>query len=341
MKQTLKRGLVLSAMAVLALASCKSKETPDNPDKPKVIKTLDHLIIKEIYLGGTQHDKGYKSDNDAYIKIYNPTNAKVYLDGLALVMSGFSSNDRLELASGSDFRDQFLAVNKLLLFPGNGTEYPIEPGKEVLIAQIAQNLTEDVMSKDEDVVIQANKNSFDLRNANFEWTTVEQLSDDDIPNSPVPNLTMPYGGGAEFFDGPEDGEEESLPLALNLNKTKGMIALVKLGVKDTKELKDAKYRWDCTWNRGTSSHAHANHATYLKCPKEWIIDAVNLCPKGNIQWEVVNKEIDKGGTYTTKETSKADPVNNALVRRHDGRSYVDTNDSTVDFEEAKPSLAKK
>lgn len=330
MKQFVKKGLMLSALMLMALAGCKSKETPDDPNKVKEVP-LDHLIIKEVFSAGTWHQKGYKYEDDAYIKIYNPTKEKLYLDGLALVTTGFGSAQQLELAKDCDFRQTHIAVNRLIVFPGSGTEYPIEPGKEVLIVQNAVNHTQDTEDG-----FTGNQNSFDLTKADFEWLSPEQIEDGiHADNEAVKNLITVYSGGSDLFD---DEDDKSSPLTISQGST--LIALVKLGVT-TDKLKSQEYRWDCSWNTGTSGHSHSNSATYLKIPNSWIVDAVNLCPKDRYQWSIVNASVDAGYTDVMKYPGNGNPVGNALVRKHDGKNYVDTNNSTVDFEEAVPSVKKK
>lgn len=333
MKQFVKKGLILSSLVALALAGCKSKETPDDPNRIKEV-ALDHLIIKEVFSTGTWHQRGksgYKYDEDAYIKIYNPTKNTLYLDSLALITTGFSSAQQLELNKDCDFRQTHVAVNRMIQFPGTGKEYPIEPGKEVLIARVAVDHTQKTDLFD------GNPNSLDLTKANFEWMTAEQIEEDGnhTENINVPNLITVYSGGSEFFDGEDD---KSSPLSLS--QSPGLLALVKLGVSSA-NLNKEQYKWECSWNTGIGGHGHGSNGTYLKIPNEWIIDAVNICPKDAFKWHIVNNSIDSGYTAVVKEASKENPKSNALVRKHDGKNFVDTNNSTVDFEETTPSVTAK
>lgn len=330
MKHLTNRGLVVFALAALALSSCKSKEEPDDPNRKnnEKVATLDHLIIQEVFHSGNWHPRGYPTKDDAYIKIYNPTNKTVYLDGMALLMTPFSSNIQLELGQDCDFRETHIAGDKVIQFPGKGEEYPIEPGKVILVAHTAIDYTKDV----EDGTA-ANPNSFDLSNANFEWLTKEQINEDDRKdNEKVPNMSVIYSG-REFFD-------QTSP-SFTISSGYGLIALVKLGVP-AKDLEKDEYKWECTWNNASGGHGHGGSGTYLKIPNAWIVDAVNLCPKEAFKWYISSRTIDAGWTSAmTHRPSKKKPLGLALVRKHDGKNFVDTNNSTVDFEVVEPSLRVK
>ncbi|MDO4692856.1 MAG: DUF4876 domain-containing protein [Porphyromonadaceae bacterium] len=330
MKHLTKKGLVVCALAALALSGCKSKEEPDDPNRKNnsKVETLDHLIIQEIFHAGNWHPRGYYTKDDTYIKIHNPTNKTMYLDGMALLMTPFSSNRQLELSKDCDFRETHVAVDKLVQFPGKGQEYPVEPGKAVLVAHTAVDYT-----KDGDDGTAANPNSFDLSIADFEWLTKEQIEEDDRKdNTKVPNLSVIYVGDT-FFDQRAAG--------FAIHSGTGLLALVKLGVP-AKDLEKEEYKWECTWNQASGGHSHGGNGTYLKIPNAWIVDAVNLCPKEGFKWYIVSRTIDAGWTSAmSHRPSRRKPHGLALVRKHDGKNFVDTNNSTVDFEIVEPSLRMK
>lgn len=339
MKYFSKAGLLACALIGLSVVSCKSKEEPDDPNKSKerlgsTDAAPDHLIIQEVFYAGNYHVQGTQAfsvgttyKDDAYIKIYNPTKETKYLDGLALLMTQFSSDAQLELSQSCDHRDTHVGVSTMIQFPGSGKEHAIPAGQSVLVARAAMDHTKDRPSGEKGC-----PNSFDLTQANFQWLTKEQIADEELPvNEKVPSLTMVYSDGS-FFD--QESRE------LSIAKGTGVLALAKIEV-DKKELKGEAYEWQCSWNNAAGGHSHGNSATFLKIPNKWIIDAVNLCPKNGFKWYVINRALDKGWTNTNDPVSKERPNGKSLVRKHNGKSYVDSNDSTVDFEEVEASVRKK
>ncbi|MEI3420939.1 MAG: DUF4876 domain-containing protein [Butyricimonas faecihominis] len=72
-----------------------------------------------------------------------------------------------------------MAVQCVYAIPGNGKDYPVQPGESLLICDKAIDHRE------------ANSNSFDLRNANFEWFD-DNDKNPDIDNPQVTNLDKIY-----------------------------------------------------------------------------------------------------------------------------------------------------
>lgn len=348
MKRIFKSKLSLLLFGALLMASCNNGDPTDTPDSEKV---LDHLIIEEVCYSGSWHEKWnniYKDDQ--YIKITNPTNKVIYLDGMALVQSGLSARKLRNLQAGTDYRNTHFGAAMLVRFPGKngGQEYPINAGESVYIAKIAYNHTQQT---GESLWCE---NSYDLSKVNFEWATPGQISNEgDYPENPnVPNMIAVYPR--------EDSDDGSEPLSLIPEY--GTLALIQIpnDVTDEMLLKTDQYKWTTTWtseekndgggvDQEGGGHKHDNEydpVVFLKLPNEWIIDAVQICPQQDFQWSVVSPKIDKGycSVYTSSQDKNRNPrefTGKALKRKHDGKKFVDTDNSTVDFEVVPASLSKK
>ncbi|MDN4753676.1 DUF4876 domain-containing protein [Porphyromonadaceae bacterium W3.11] len=340
MNKNLKNGLLLVVITMLALTGCKKGEAPiggganhggqsEKKDVPQPPKELDHLIFEEIFYVGTYQEKykvGRMTEADHYIKINNPTKETIYLDGLALVEGAFNPTNPLNIPKEEDHIKTHIATSKLIKFPGSGKEYPLEPGKSVVLANAAIN------------TIEANEGegSLDLTNADFEIYTPKQIEDDLWleENPKVPNMEMIYYD-VQGFDLYE-------PLGFSMAKGHGVIALVKLGVT-IEELKNESYIWDYRFSTSSQGgHSHSTQQQCLKIPNEWVIDAVVLCPNGANKWAVVDPKIDAGSNGVMYANDVEESYSQkALIRKHNGKSYEDTDNSTVDFEIKQASLLKK
>ena len=348
MKTFVKIKYALLIVAASTLAACNNGENNVVPDSEKKI---DHLIFEEICYTGSWHETWKQLyDHDQYIKITNPTEQVFYLDGMALAQSGLSSNKLMNLKSGTDHRETHFGAAMLIRFPGKAGEqnYPVEPGKSVFIAKIAHDhskfLNEETYWCD---------NSYDLSKVNFEWASENQIATEDMypDNKDVPNMKTVY---------PVEYDDDST-LPLQIIPTSGAIALVQIpeNITDKMLIEEKEYSWSTIWttnekeNEGGvgqqgGGHSHNNEydpVVFIKLPNAWIIDAVQICPQKEFQWNVISTELDGGYcsvlTYANDKFKNAQSLaGKALRRKHDGKKFVDTNNSSVDFEVKEASLAK-
>lgn len=343
MTNKLTTKLFLAVLALGLTAGCNNGEPDVVPDSEK---KLDHLIFKEICQMGTWNSawgKGAPYTYDPYIVIENPTEKTLYLDGMGLAVSGLACNVLRDLTEGTDHRAGFFGAYILVRFPGNGTDYPVPPLSSVTLTGYAVDHTQ---NRGEDEYW--NAGSFDLSTANFEWYTTEQIKKegDFKDNEGVPNMNWVY--------------------PMNETTTRSLIpqysalALVKIPISEDSLLHSEKYFWRTYWttNEKTGSggvagesggHAHDsgyNPVEFLKLPNDWVVDCVQLCPQTEFKWDVVAPALDKGSTSIMtstrdKTTNPANVYGYSLYRRHDGKKYVDTNNSDHDFEKKPASLLKK
>ncbi|MDP2302770.1 MAG: DUF4876 domain-containing protein [Ignavibacteria bacterium] len=129
------------------------------------------LIISEIYASGPSGSGLYY--HDKYVEIFNQTDSVLYLDGLIIAVVYYSGYLGLNFVNDP----AYIHSKSIWSFPGNGTDYPIQPGQFILCAQDAI-----------DHRINA-PNSVDLSHADFEF-----YKDDapDVDNPAIPNMIRIY-----------------------------------------------------------------------------------------------------------------------------------------------------
>lgn len=267
------------------------------------------FVIEEVYFAGSTTPEGKQYSGDQYFKIYNNSDSVLYADGLVILESAFKTSQQYEYTP--DVMSQAMVVQCVYAIPGNGKDYPVQPGESLLICDKAIDHTA------------ANTNSFDMRNANFEWYD-ETEKNLDTDNPEVTNLDKIYSYTKTIW-------------ILN-NQGLCTYAIARLKVDKETFLKDYRYQAD---------YININPMTIdrYKVPNEWIIDAVNISNKAQYVWNVVDPSLDMGFTYCGEVASDKNRYNKSVRRKvlsttPDGRKILkDTNNSTEDFEaKATPSL---
>lgn len=143
------------------------------------------IVISEIYACGAPGAGLYW--HDKYIEVYNQSDSIIYLDGIIVAVVYASSY------LGQNYVDdpEFVHSKNVWIFPGNGSDYPLEPGEFAVCATDAI-----------DHRINA-PNSVDLSKVKFEF-----YKDDapDIDNPEVPNMIKIYQpSGFDWLIGGEQG----------------------------------------------------------------------------------------------------------------------------------------
>lgn len=131
------------------------------------------LLISEIYYNGAPPPPPYYF-HDQFTEIYNNSSETIFIDGYAIGDPSYSSRE-----------DTMLHCLHLYQFPGDGDDYPIEPGETIIIAQDAIDHTE------------YNASSLDLSGADFEY--YNHLSNDvDAPDA-VNMIQIHHKYGIDFL----------------------------------------------------------------------------------------------------------------------------------------------
>ena len=271
------------------------------------------FVVSEIFFTGTTTPEGKQySGGDAYIIIANNSDVTLYADSIAVLESQFLTTDKQDYTP--DVMNEAFSVEAVYMIPGNGTSVAVEPGKSLTLAINAINHKE------------ANANSMDLSNADFEFYDESSNPNYTDPDGKAPNLDKWYCYTATVFSFHNRGFHS--------------LAIAKMRTDKDTWLKDYAYTAEYTFTFNEYSFPMSTD-TY-KVPNTWILDAVNLSVESEFQWIVTSSALDAGWTYCGKVDRDQTRYNKAVVRKQgaDGK-YVDTNNSTNDFiPEAQPTLLK-
>ena len=253
------------------------------------------FIIEEIFFAGTATPEGKQYFGDQYIKLYNPTNKVLYADGLVLADSEFLTVTKIDYTP--NIMAEAFTAGSMVQIPGTGTQYPVQPGKSIVIAEQGINHKEN------------NPNSIDLSKADFENFYPPRVKDVDgvgVTN----NINL---HGIFIFN--------------NRGNRSYVIARFPEGTAT------ATLQYDYEYKVGTK----LMQRQALKIPNNWIVDAVNLSTKTGFEWIVTSSSLDSGWAYVAndeKDTSRyGKSVRRKVLSEKNGKLiFKDTNNSTDDFE---------
>lgn len=299
--------LFRSYIKSLSLTEARSLEAPLASAMAR-----EDFVLAEIFTPGTQTPEGKTYTGDRYFVIYNNSGMTLYADGLVLLESKLKNT--LKYTLEPDFRSESFAADAIYRIPGDGTQYPVPSGGSLLIVDNAMDHRA------------ANGNSFDLSDADFEWydqSTSATVTDLDNPN--VPNLDKIFC--------------YSLTIWIPNNQGNTSFALARFPDSLSTEDYLAQYKFRYNYTNVTSAGTFKMSADTYLVPNEWIIDAVNLCPRSAYQWTAVATELDGGYTYVGELGSDKTRFGKSVRRKilyTKGTRHIlqDTNNSTYDFRPA-------
>ena len=299
--------LFRSYIKSLSLTEARSLEAPLASAMAR-----EDFVLAEIFTPGTQTPERETYTGDRYFVIYNNSSMTLYADGLVLLESKLKN--ALKYTLEPDFRSESFAADAIYRIPGDGTQYPVPSGGSLLIVDNAMDHRA------------ANGNSFDLSDADFEWydqSTSATVTDLDNPN--VPNLDKIFC--------------YSLTIWIPNNQGNTSFALARFPDSLSTEDYLAQYKFRYNYTNVTSAGTFKMSADTYLVPNEWIIDAVNLCPRSAYQWTAVATELDGGYTYVGELGSDKTRFGKSVRRKilyTKGTRHIlqDTNNSTYDFRPA-------
>lgn len=270
------------------------------------------LVFSEIYTAGSLNAKGTGMIYDSYFRIYNNTDEVIYADGLALCEAENTNTGLREIKTAEAKPEAAFTVQTIYVIPGNGTQYPIQPGQSIKIADQAVNFTEQVSP------------SMDNTDADFEWydeVTIGTLRDTD--NNLVPNLD-------KWFS-------YSRTLWIPSQQCNRSYALVRFPQGMTSDKFLAQYDGTYTYvNTKTGTEMTAKNC--YRIPNDWIIDGVNLCGSYEYQMAMLSPAVDMSYCSIADSNDKTKRAGKMFARKVAGKSpagntiYQDTDDSANDFE---------
>ncbi len=257
----------------------------------KTYTDADGFVITEVFFSSPPS----REYDDQYIKIGNNTDSVKYIDGLAIVESGFNTND--STINNPQFKDEMMTITWAYVFPGTGHDYPVQPGKEIVIALNANNY-------------KAKYGSFDLSHADFEFydNTGMDTQNEDVPD--LENWTNVHGGQTTL-------------------STRGCksLGLVKIGTD--KETFKGYFCYSYSEKDVATGFVNPTVSGYV-VPNAWAVDVVEIAAQYDRQWNVFDWELDRGFTYANDHHIGND-YGAAVTRRKVAGKWKDTNNSSTDF----------
>ena len=131
---------------------------------------MKSLLISKVYYSGTKDNSNRNYTSDSFVEIFNNSDEVVYADGKYLALAE-SVSPAAYLAKDNP---EYIYTRQICKFPGNGTSYPIEPGKSIVIA--ARSARDHSTSA---------SSSVDLSTAEFEVKDIDGTGNPDVKALPV------------------------------------------------------------------------------------------------------------------------------------------------------------
>ncbi len=277
-----------------------------------VYSAKDGFVISEIFFTGTTTPENKMYTDDQYVKIGNNSDTVMYADGLAFIESFFTSDDKHDYQP--DIMNEAMTIVTIYVVPGTGKDHPVKPGEELLIALTAIDHRP------------INPNSFDLSHADFEIYDKTSHPEGDQDNPKIPNLDNWYGNFEGTF----------------VMHTRGVksYALAKPMVDMHTYMTTYRYKFGYIFKQGDFVVPMDENEYFM--PNAWIVDAVNLAVPTVHEWNLVSPTLDKGFTYCGTVDFDESRYNKSVIRKKEGKKWVDTNNSTEDFTpNSVPSMLRK
>ena len=276
--------------------------------------------------------------DDQYITIYNPSKQTLYLDSMAIVTNQIDPRVIFEFAPGDNFVNSYYGVNSIMCFPGKGKDYPVKPGQTIVIANYAidhaKAFEKYLQDNGENLKEYEGYDQFlDLTKADFEWSP----STDKNNNPNVPDLTpiTPNRAMATV--------SEAVGLAL-VRLPWSPATFAEFEKRDAEADKKAKVKTPIHYINVTNTHLKDFYA--VEIPFNKVVDCMTICPRKRFQ--MTPSKLDKGflgvaeenfSTYNNENILKV--MGLSLQRKFDGKGFVDTDNTTLDFEVKPATLSRK
>ena len=275
------------------------------------------LIIEEVYFTGSPIEGSSSPSDDQYIKLTNNSDRLIYADRVMFVTS-FISGTITSVGAYYEYPalEDALAVENMYVIPGNGDDYPLEPGESLILALAAK-----------DYKGEGNPNAIDLSTADFEfYDENEYWPDTDNPD--VPNLEIWFKASATITTLHQRGFESYAICVPPYNETAESIL--------------ANRHWTGTYTFYFNEYViprNLDSQDVWVIPGDWVLDAVN-CALEDVwyqnPWPVA---FDAGWTFCGGYDGDPARFGKSVRRRSAEGKFADTNNSTNDFEpNSTPSL---
>lgn len=279
-----------------------------------VKKFHEDFIIEEVFFTGvkTSDNKNYNSSR--YFKITNNTNKILFADQLIIGQSEFLTTDDKNPTPYN--KNLSFAVKGVMVLPGSGNQYPVQPGDFIVIADNAINHKQNTST------------AYDLHNADFEFPSTNPALGQ-VDNPSVPNAEVIY-------------TQMTFNMFFLHNRGFESYVIARFPTSENKDSFLQKFKYDYSYQNSagtiTSKSAYA-------IPNSWIVDAQNNSVPTKFIHTLTAPGIDSGWTSVGATDNDANRYGKSVRRKTAGTMtngknlYMDTNNSTNDFtKDAVPSL---
>lgn len=274
------------------------------------------LVFKEVYYNMVKPNGKMPYMRDQFFEIYNNSDETLYLDNCVIGMLEGSQGmvPTAWMENGEIMSEYAMGYYTVAFVSQSGKEYPLAPGKSVVIASQAQNHIAETTAMYDPSVEGAMISPVNLLNADYEVCLTDYKPALAIDNPDVPNLTVIAAQGTQNY--------------FNLPYTGNAIILAKLPVNPVdygKNESNYKERPDGTM-AGTK---------YLMIPQKYVLDGLNIVnnsDKANMRVVRLRSEVDAGTLFMEKAYGGKSARRKVERVTEDGRVILmDTNNSTNDF----------
>lgn len=273
---------------------------------------ISPLVFKEIYYACSRTPLKKSYIYEQFYEVYNNSSSMLYLDGIHFAnLYPDRSNTDIPLWPEEDGDDYIYAL-RVWKFPGNGKEYPLQPGESCVIAQFAVNHQLDIYNPASPVNNSSADFEFYMNNTNY---------------SNAPAFDMEH----VFYN----GKAEKGTLKQYLTSVFGG-AYVAFQVPEGET-------WDPVNdpNMKTRDLSTTKATLYAKIPIRYVLDAVEAIDnEAKINCKRMPGVLDAGITWVGDSYNglsvcrklSLDDDGNPIQRENGAYIYQDTNNSTDDFE---------
>lgn len=271
------------------------------------------LVFSEIYFCGSKPPVGFSYFRDQFYEVYNNSSTVQYLDDVYFAqLYPTNATKSLPLWPGDNSAD-FAYGARVWKFPGNGTDYPLEPGEAAVISQFAANHQLEMYNPNSPIDGSSSDFEFNMNNANFPDQPAVDMKhvfyEGKAEMGSIPQFLTPvFGGAFVIFRVPEgetwDPVNDPNMSALDLSKPN-------------------------------------SKTTYAKIPVSYVLDAVE-CINNETYADAkrVPAVLDAGMTWVGEtycglgvtRRLALDDDGNPITRENGAVVFQDTNNSTDDFE---------
>ena len=261
---------------------------------PIIIKAVQYTPGKMAYI---------QPLSDTWIELVNNSDEVQYLDQI-LLFGGMGRQTKPNAWQANGFENLYGGVTQspVYAFPGSGTDYPLQPGESVVIANAPINHTAQG---------EGFENCADLSKADWEFYGSYNAKDTDYEG--IPNMELVVA----FFT-------SQLNWGQNFFGWAGLIAKLPAGITPA--------QYAATPENVMTTPGTTSSMQYLMIPSEYVLDAIDV-------WEADAEEhyptflpIDDAEGILGPAAWSGQGVRRKVTKIENGRAYYkDTNKSSADF----------